>query len=911
MKKFLVGIIFIIPIIVVLALNATGAIIQRTTPVNPTGLDVRDSGNSEIGKGDVIKVDINDTNEFIIVEVLPTIAKNREISYERDEDAGDGEVKLERIGSTNRYSLVPVSIGSTKITIRAKANINAYKEVSILVTSNKLQSINVYDASGKELGVSADEQYEISGATRFYADIYPAEALSGSNVEWQSSVPDVAVVSENGVVMPVGHGVTEITVRAKDKNSGFVTRSFAVSTATCVAKSNTVYSSAEVNEEYIRNNYALSPNDTVVTKNADGSYTLTYTYAAGTADEQIYTQTIKVEACEEGAVGFADDITCVYTRNGVYYARIADLASGNVITDNVTYSSSNPNVLGVGADGLLEPVCAGEATIRVTYNGRTLDRVYTVKERPVTFELTLGSADAKLGIQLKRVWGFKWLQKTDTGYSVTDKFAFGIYGDSGAFDVAWSVDNEEYASLTPTDGNGVYISFKDAAKGQKITLTAAVIVDGRVDTRAKRSFTFEMRSRTESVNVYDFDQVKYVNANMKCNDFVLQNDIYANAVTEELTASIYGNGFKWDASGIPDEEMNANTGAIYYNFWEVCTILDEHGYWADDGYSIDFDDLIVINAPTLEESVNRGSGIRARGIYKETLDYTHGTKGVAGSRYGIYGRVDAPKELPVNVRYCQIYNTDRGIEFDELSNATVEGCILGDNNNHSLLATYPNVNHRRKGNNCELTLRNNVIKQSQGPAIIFMQSSPDNDFRGNYAPKLTIDGCLDIYNWKEEEEFIDAITKMVFQYVLGYVENGEGIINFFSGSVSKIIKEAVGSGTKGSEKMYYGYAGKKYVSMGIFECGAMYEYDKDCTTIADSAQLATIELNFCDESGKPLTPNLGTIESILKNTMNVETIGNTSYIICPDFTEGEPEIMPGDPVPNSIELYSKLRGGNL
>lgn len=916
MKKFLIGVILIIPIIVVLALNATGAIISSATPVNPTGIVVRNSENEELGKGDYIKVDIDNQNEFIIVDVLPTITQNKEISYERDEDAGEGEIELEKIEGTNRYAIIPVKVGSTKITIRAKSNINAYKEVSVHVTSDKIESANVYDADGNVLNDVVN--YVITGTTRLYADVYPIEAMA--SVTWMSFQPEIATVSDNGVVTPVGRGKANITMQAKDKDGVVTNVSFEVNTERCMVSQNVIYVTEEevITEEVVLARVALFA-DTVIEKLEDADdgsarYLLTYT----DEDGEVYEEIVEVRVCEPEQIAFVEDgIETVYTRNGAYRAQIINLADGTIIEEGVSYESSHPEVMTVASDGSLEPLKAGETTIRATYNGKHVDRTYTVRERPATFELELGTADAKLGIQLKRVWGLKWLQKTDSGYSITDKYSFGIYGDTGAFDVKWSVNNEEYASITPTgENNDIEITFYEAAAGNKVTITATVLVDGREDMRSKRSFTFEMRSRAESVNIYSFEEAQYVHNNMKCTEFVLQNDITATDTIEYITASVYGNGFTWDASGIPDMDMS--TGTFYYSFWESTTTFDEHECWAADGYTIDFDDIIIFNAKTLEESALRGSGIRVRGIYYETRDINDEAKGIEGSRYGRYGRDTSPKDIPVNIRFCQIYNTDRAIEIDELRDATVEGCILGDNNNHAIMATYPSEKYRsakRQGiegdTSFSLTLRNNVVKQSQGPAILITQSVVNMDIRGEYAPNLNIEGCLDIYNWKEEDDFIDAVLTMAFQYV-GMTDKGDAIKSVAETvGINKILKEEVlGPNAPGGSALYYGYAGEKYVSLGIFACGALYDYDIDGnrTHISDDAGLTTRVIKFSDENGKTYD-TVSAVESIFAMFMPTEiTLALPSYLVCTDFSKGDPEIMPGDPVPNSIELYNKLRG---
>ena len=73
------------------------------------------------------------------------------------------------------------------------------------------------------------------------------------------------------------------------------------------------------------------------------------------------------------------------------------------------------------------------------------------------------------------------------------------------------------------------------------------------------------------------------------------------------------------------------------------------------------------------------------------------------------------------------------------------------------------------------------------------------------------------------------------------------------------------------------------------------------------------DLPFRDSQGKPVG-QMEYLEDLMKsihdtlNLKDADTLCNPSVIVCTDFASGEPEIQPGDPIPNSRELYSKLRG---
>ena len=65
MKKFLIIVIFFIPIIVVFALSATSNILSMATPDNPTGIMIKDSFNKVVERDSIITLDLKAQNEFI------------------------------------------------------------------------------------------------------------------------------------------------------------------------------------------------------------------------------------------------------------------------------------------------------------------------------------------------------------------------------------------------------------------------------------------------------------------------------------------------------------------------------------------------------------------------------------------------------------------------------------------------------------------------------------------------------------------------------------------------------------------------------------------------------------------------------------------------------------------------------
>ena len=158
MKKFLIGVIFLIPIVVVISLSATGTIIGLTTTPNPSEIIIKNSDNEVITKdSEPIRVDYRDDSDFLIIDVLPTIVKdeNKAIEWEVVAEESDGDAALElmgELGKSNRYRIIPKKIGAVKFIINPEANANIYQEITIYVTSDSIESIKIYNEEGNDIG---------------------------------------------------------------------------------------------------------------------------------------------------------------------------------------------------------------------------------------------------------------------------------------------------------------------------------------------------------------------------------------------------------------------------------------------------------------------------------------------------------------------------------------------------------------------------------------------------------------------------------------------------------------------------------------------------------------------------------------------------------------------------------------
>ena len=854
MKKFLVGVIFIIPIVVVIALSATGAIISLTTPVNPTDMIIKDSDNVELGKDSIIKVDSQNTEEFIIIDVLPAITQDKTISYEIVEEAGEGEVELERIGDSNRYYVIPKKIGVCKLEIRAKANINVYKEVTFYVTSDSIETIEIYD----EKGVFVENYLELLVGGKYYVDINPVDALRNNDIQWSSSNTAVADISPNGELTITGKGLARIKVNAVDKDGNTVSDYFDVDTRNAVVASNKIYTTAsEVTSDYLKENYALNE-DVVVSVLEDNSYS----FALGSN-----IVIVEVFSVDENEIGFIELAPLMYTRNGGYYPVVGNLADGTIYED-ATISVSNEEVLEVEpVTGMLVPKTAGSVMVNATYNGLTVSKEVVVRENPVAFELELGSADQKLGIQLKRTWGRYWL---DENGNRVNTFTFGLVNKDNKFDVEWTISDTTLASFTRLENSqDIVIEFKEASKGQSVTVTATLKINELLQQRVKRSFTFNLRER-DAINVYDWDEFNRV-AELNHNDIVLQADLYPT-YTAGLRSDIYGNGFKIDATNLPV----VNPGS--FRNWVIDATRYGSGHWEyqeTGNGKIVIEDVIAIGSTQYE-----------------------GANSVLGfiNFYWYF--------CPIEFKYCQPSGFNEGLSLRNTLNVLVEGCIFGENINNGISIQHePN-----RAEEASFTFRNNIFKQQGGAAIQLVTSWFDERIMDTYfKTDFNFEGFMDVYNWKQREEFQGIFANAVLGLV-GTDILPVGVRDILVDTMSEVIESFIQG--KEYDGIFYKYGGKEYASFAFVGLGLISKIDTDRIKTTTFSPMRAFEIPLEDESGTPkgdLEAVVTIANAIIKPPRPLH-ITNSCFLACTDFIDYEPEIKPGDPVPNSKELYAKLVG---
>ncbi|MFI3229270.1 MAG: Ig-like domain-containing protein [Bacillota bacterium] len=874
MKKFLLAVIILIPVMVVMVLSATGTIIAAAKDVNATSIEIRDEDNAEIANNSQLYMDLNDEEGITIyINVYPTITYDDSVTYEMSSDENyPGEVSMARIGDTDEYRIYPVASGATRVIIRASNNREVYFAIDIYILSDEISSVLIYDNEGEtiltDMEATSYPTYNLSSISTLYALAYPTDAIA-DNIVWESSDKSIVTVSENGTLTPLKRGKAIVSATIMQKSGDEIVVNIIIDTNTAVLITNEIYASFTVDENYIAENVVVDVTD------GDVLNALEITAISGGYSVTLggYTDIVYVYQATAGDWCFYDVPDVVYTNNGSY--ALSSVLKEDVTATalaGVTYSIVADN-MGIASveNGYLTPLLSGTITLVATYNSQTVSKEITIYDNLSTFVLSLGQEDGELGIEMTRVWGFLWF--TDTTYKTTTS-SYQLTTDvvDGSADLRWTSSNTEWAEV---DSTGL-VSFYTAGAGQSITITAEVYINNFA-TGVLRSFTFNMTEETNSYNVgtnitnddeeknENFDILYSLTRSKYGNTIVLQGNV--NFVDRiYLTASLYGNGFTIDGQYYEDDASEDEV--MVYIRSEAVNYLETDGLYIQN--------ITISGTESFETSDYIGTGIRTSNT-----------------------------EFEFYLMYSVVRYVNTGVVLARVnSNVVIEGSILGD-------CSFVGLSIATEGELTEYTLRitDCVFKETGGPSIMASSYNAldDSDYLNtNILPYIEFTGFLDIYNWKETSDLSSIVGSLdsVFDMMADFGVDPTQITSALGQIFENVFMQ------ESNSNAVYTYEGKTYVSLGFVSLGCYVANDESRISIEDSG-LELVTINMPDSSDKSIVGlALAGAEIIIKYYINGDmTLYNPSQLVTYNLdADGGPRNDPGDTVPQNTELYYKLNG---
>ena len=863
MKKFLIAIIFLIPILVVLAIQGAGAAIVAFAPkVNAETIEVRDAFNEKIEGGRVVvprfNNDGNDGEEFIYINVYPKVAYSDKVLFECSEEEGyDGRCQLQRV-EDNKYKIVAKKNGDVLMKIYSETNDNAYKMLNIYITSDVITDLCVYaEFPGGAEKINEAQVIDATQKLRLFPYACPIEAIGNNLMRWESSDESIVHIDRNGVVKPVGLGTVKITLYVNDKTGLEHFTFFYINTNTNIFLRETQIS---INQEYFlsfsdeEKMEFLMENLVVVGENEDYSVNDMVCLLEDN-DKLVYSiggKELIVNLTNQDDIVFESDyLSDIYIENGGYYL---DVCYADYLREDkpvVRYEISDESIITItgGKINLLKEGSCEVVAVDIKTGARTEAIKINVKRRIASFQLKYTNFDNERGIKQERVWAQNWIND-DGSFSNVYNLGYdldSVLPDTSYFDLLWEIDNTQYATIAE---NGD-ITFLPEGNGKEFTVTATVLVHG-IKTGLHRSYKFLMVNDIEAVNVDNLNDFKEVISRGKAErPAVLQSNIIIENESINANNSLYGNGYLLDFH-FPDEEFRYSNALIFDK----------------NNYKNDLSELNVENF-TLQCDDNFLDG-----YYKYNAIVFYDT------------------DIPVNFKYVISRYNWIGMNITRNhSDFLIEGCILG----HSgMCGLYFNNNYENDQNVMgTITLKNNVFRETGCASLATTPSNLSTEINDkNYIPHIILDGFFDCYNWKKTDE-LQAIFDSLDPNIFGDLASYKNTLSKLLGNMLEVMFE----NEPYKDMVYYDEEDQGWVCMGLFSLGLFNYIDSSKFDLSRTDEFELLEVAL-DE---------GTAE-ILKKLLKIE-VGMPNYFLSYKFdNETGPLIKPNDVCPENEALFTRLKG---
>ena len=293
MKKLMVSTIILLPLLILLIMLVSGAIMSLVTHIYVEQVEFVDDDTLVL----VLSDEGNPPSAKCEVNILPLKASNRDIAFKSGDD---------QIVTIDDSGVVKAQyFGETFVTVSSIENKAAVAQRKVLVTDNKVHAVKIQ---------SFEDNLYNGDTRRLVVDIVPAEATN-QGIEWTSSNPAVLAVSATGEV--ICHGAGEVTVTARSTDQPDVEDTVTIH---CFQQleSISLEGGAHNEAELTTDREAQFP--TVLPFPADATYTVEYT----TSDENVAT------VDENGKISFkkAGYVTITATASDV---------KGNTDAESVSY----------------------------------------------------------------------------------------------------------------------------------------------------------------------------------------------------------------------------------------------------------------------------------------------------------------------------------------------------------------------------------------------------------------------------------------------------------------------------------------------------------------------------------------------------------------------------------------------
>ena len=930
MKKVLIAILLLVPLVVVLTINVSSTIISAEIKIELTTLKLTDMDGNVLS---YVPVDLDDDNVFLLyASYFPNNASNKDLDWVSSDPS------VASVKKRGNYAEITFDYDSydkaVEISATSRSNGTVRASTTFYITGYVPHRIEFSDWSGESLtqvNLAQGDKFAVKG------NVIPAASKGNAKLHWWVSDETVATVDGNGIITGRKKGACELYCQIGEGRGAISASIPVVVNGTSLSNSDAYYTTAPTFN--LAQNGDLAEGVTAWVDGVQVDLDQVPTNAKVTLRQGSQTKEISVyRKSAQDLILLNGDILM-----DVIFAASSSLSKGSGdlrldVTDiegnPVTgwWSSSDTVVVTVDPNGTVHAREAGTATLTFHAEG------YNDLEVPIEvggelighFNLTLDNADDSRGLGRERVFGVYTCEDkvvTDTlQLAIGGVYPEDVLNHPLSDNFSFASSNTEYAKV---DEHGL-ITFRRAGIGHSVTITAfaknalGVVAD---------SYTFRLVNGInvgygKPVQEYDPDEDPdgTVAANLDFGIFedmlyilneyhadveaygtnasvVLHNNVYypADRPRPEFYRGIYGNGYTYDGqlhTNCYDQRMWGT-----WQWGDYLPTLPE--YKQNGGYEVVIENLIIQSY--------RPIGLDRKEVFVDLKQ-----------RGGIPVRLSYDYNIPeitITFRYCLFQYAYSHVNA-ETGNIKLEGCILRNCAAPAILLQSKDIiideetgEPKPDGRYADVTIRNCIFSNSIAPAMLSTIGALDfarDRYDRMYYSRLYLEGTNYVYNWRLLEEVQLDIFPPADEHLAAFISI---VGTKISDSVREVMQDEANSTLVYTDVNESKYVNFSFLFLGLWTDPKMQENpDRPLDPKSgmavfgqeDSYRLYELDMMAADELFRS-NRGLGILYDSVAEAFNLDFIANRTYMLDP-MSAGKPNTKPGEKYEIDDKTIARLHG---
>lgn len=921
MKKILIAILLLVPLIIIATLSVSSTIVSAEVEYGVEQIYLKHLGERQ----DYVIIDLDEyapTNKAYVLfpEFVPSNASNQKIEWSLSDDSLATIVK-----NGEGIAIYFKNYGTFDVIATSVSDTSQSAVCSFYVTGSHIGAIELYDYD--TLDKISSISLRVNESTCIDARPRPFSAMGGKKIIWTSSDESIAKVNANGVISAIKEGTCVITATIKEEDR----KEPVMGTLTVTVKGNSllkqsvIYSTTHTVDisSYLRDDASK-----ITIKEVVGGTYSGFNVTVNESENNAYIvlsylgreEYLKISIVNNNSLvidSLFDYEKTVWSAqnliplNTEMFHISASCPFGEV--GNVTWTSNNPAVATVVGDriaGLME----GEAILTASCEGfESVSIKIVVSPKIGDVRLELDEMGDIAGLNEERVFGIntcyydgeEFTVKNSLQMHISYVFPEYITESENVYDYfRFETSDESYATV---DENGV-VSFARDAIGKEVTITAIArfsennssdsytfkVVDGINIGYDVANVHYDKATDTELPDFYPAYELEYVmtytgdfDSSGSMGAVVFQNNVYLPLSDYEwevrLNRPIYGNGYIID-------------GQLHNTKFDSRIFADKQDYdwllkYFGNNSNINIENLYIQSYYPISEGSSDSFGeLKDRG----------------GIPIRIVDNDDPDVEISFSFKYCMFRYAYAHLNVCGAP-VTVDGCIFSNSAAPSIL--HQSSKHRAS----KMVIRNSIFSNTTSPIYLSvtgdaMSMEKTKEYKHM---DLKLEGENYIYNWKK----LDEITLDIFA---NYGEDYEALMEILRVRIAEFFKLVV-KDPDNSNLVIKNTAGEDYMNFSFMIVGVwrdnhlevnpdMPESQRgyDCNTISfDTDDYTCYEIDM--KKLQELIDGNMLLNAICQG-FNVDFITNPSYLVATKGEDGVYNTQPGETYQIDQETKDKLHG---